>query len=789
MKTTLPLLLFVFVVVQPAFGADLNGTDDFNDNSKDPAKWGAAIALGTCSFAETNQRLQLSTAAVGTNNTVFWPWILNTASSSLDWEIIASVNNNATLGLTNDQSCDIGLAVVSSAAIGDYVYVGLYASTRRGPPLRRGFSSGLTTNTVDIAVADSHNLGVTGGAVRLLFDSQAKVITSYYAVGGNGGGYVWVKLGSFGVAGNNGETGNSNWDLSGPQPFIVGVYGAADNMNVASGTVSGDNFSAITGSNAPPVLQAQPAIISTIPAEMATGVPTIAPVVFTFSKTMNTSPTVTFARFTDSSLLPNNPSFLLPVTLSWSASNTVLTCTPNPAFPTNKTITWSVVGSDLAGNSLQTTNPAVLPGGFFTTGSVSEGTQAQPLILSMVPRNLGPLASPTALIVFTFNKPMNPSVIAPVFIDDSAPVPPFYGILPTLPVWSAGNTILTCAPIQGYPFPTNHMISWSVSGTDLLGHLLVGQAGVFAPRSGGPNTNETTSFTLTETCMYDQATAGATTLDPMATYVFGVTALVASNSPASSVSLTLPNNSVAELWGDSLTPKSFLWTEGITAPASFDATFPNGNYVFNLQGTTPIQRVTLNFPSGLIQPNAPHVNNFAAARAVNPALPFLLSWDPFQGAGTTDSVSVIIGDRPVFTTVPPGGGPGTLNGTSTSVLIPAGTFQPNGHYDATILFERFKVTDNSTNFTVLIRATITRFILTTTTTTTYVVSGVGVRTNRFGFTITGTSGLIFVVEACTNLADPIWSPLQTNTLTGGSSYFSDPRWTNYPARFYRLRSP
>jgi hypothetical protein len=65
----------------------------------------------------------------------------------------------------------------------------------------------------------------------------------------------------------------------------------------------------------------------------------------------------------------------------------------------------------------------------------------------------------------------------------------------------------------------------------------------------------------------------------------------------------------------------------------------------------------------------------------------------------------------------------------------------------------------------------------------------GVRTNRFGFNITGTSGLVIVVEACTNLAHPIWSPVGTNTLTGGSSYFSDPKWTNYPGRFYRLRSP
>jgi hypothetical protein len=65
----------------------------------------------------------------------------------------------------------------------------------------------------------------------------------------------------------------------------------------------------------------------------------------------------------------------------------------------------------------------------------------------------------------------------------------------------------------------------------------------------------------------------------------------------------------------------------------------------------------------------------------------------------------------------------------------------------------------------------------------------GVRTNRFGLTITGASNLVLVVEAATNLANPAWIPVGTNTLTGGSSYFSDPEWTNHPARFYRLRQP
>ena len=65
----------------------------------------------------------------------------------------------------------------------------------------------------------------------------------------------------------------------------------------------------------------------------------------------------------------------------------------------------------------------------------------------------------------------------------------------------------------------------------------------------------------------------------------------------------------------------------------------------------------------------------------------------------------------------------------------------------------------------------------------------GVRTNQFGFNINWADGMVVVVEACTDLANPIWSPVGTNTLTGGSSYFSDPQWTNYPARLYRLRWP
>jgi hypothetical protein len=67
--------------------------------------------------------------------------------------------------------------------------------------------------------------------------------------------------------------------------------------------------------------------------------------------------------------------------------------------------------------------------------------------------------------------------------------------------------------------------------------------------------------------------------------------------------------------------------------------------------------------------------------------------------------------------------------------------------------------------------------------------GFGVNASQFGFTISWATNAAVVVEASTNLAQPLWSPVATNTLAAGSAYFSDTQWTNSPARFYRLSSP
>jgi hypothetical protein len=64
----------------------------------------------------------------------------------------------------------------------------------------------------------------------------------------------------------------------------------------------------------------------------------------------------------------------------------------------------------------------------------------------------------------------------------------------------------------------------------------------------------------------------------------------------------------------------------------------------------------------------------------------------------------------------------------------------------------------------------------------------GVSTSGFGFVISWATNVPVVVEACTDLASPIWSPLSTARLTAGTVYFSDPNWSSHPTRMYRVRT-
>ncbi len=64
----------------------------------------------------------------------------------------------------------------------------------------------------------------------------------------------------------------------------------------------------------------------------------------------------------------------------------------------------------------------------------------------------------------------------------------------------------------------------------------------------------------------------------------------------------------------------------------------------------------------------------------------------------------------------------------------------------------------------------------------------GVQNGQFGFNITGTTNIPIVVQACDKLASPVWTPLQSLTLTNGAYYFSEPFQPGSSGRYYRISS-
>jgi hypothetical protein len=106
--------------------------------------------------------------------------------------------------------------------------------------------------------------------------------------------------------------------------------------------------------------QAAPTILSTVPANGATGVSTTTTVVFTFSEAMDPDEMATL--FYDAAFN------FYTTTDSWNAGNTVLTCTPDSAFALNANILWVVNGQNPNGDPL-----GGFPIGSFTTGTGTGG--------------------------------------------------------------------------------------------------------------------------------------------------------------------------------------------------------------------------------------------------------------------------------------------------------------------------------------------------------------------------------------------------------------------------------
>ncbi|MFM1562001.1 MAG: Ig-like domain-containing protein, partial [Roseibacillus sp.] len=140
--------------------------------------------------------------------------------------------------------------------------------------------------------------------------------------------------------------------------------------------------------------------------------------------------------------------------------------------------------------------------------------------------------------------------------------------------------------------------------------------------------------------------------------------------------------------------ESWYYRQRFENKADFDEAFPSASS-YEITVVTPsdgANTMVLDL-SADSYPNVPFITNWTALQAADPSGEITIEWQPFDGGTTDDHISVGInfegpgaGGGILETPVP--GEAGALNGTATSLSIPAGTLEQGKRYRANVSFYR-----------------------------------------------------------------------------------------------------
>jgi|GEM_PF-7050143 len=221
---------FILLASTPLL-ADIVG-DDFNNNTKDPAKWGGDMSFGTGSnLQEANGHLQFSGNGAGG---IVRPWTYSYGSYTSNWEVAADVHVGD-LSLNENDEIEMFLAVAPQGL--DFINNHFVVSLSFGLDSSgnwRGYGSQMMTNGIDVGEEVWDDTADLQGRVRITFDATTKMLAAYY----NGN-----PLGSNVV--------DSSWGATGFQIALGGSFGNYTsefpaNMTYSEADVYADNFSFTT---------------------------------------------------------------------------------------------------------------------------------------------------------------------------------------------------------------------------------------------------------------------------------------------------------------------------------------------------------------------------------------------------------------------------------------------------------------------------------------------------------------------------------------------------------------
>ena len=417
-----------------------------------------------------------------------------------------------------------------------------------------------------------------------------------------------------------------------------------------------------------------------------------------------------------------------------------------------------------------------------------------------VPRNLQYEVELNAVVAFCFSEVMDTTVAVGQAIE-------WIGV-PDANLfesrWSPDGGILFCHYPSG--LPPSSSIQWNLNPPDapsllrdlagnVIGNSISGSFRTGAQSS--PNLPDVSSLLLIKGKTYEQTDLGVTSLEQ---YFAGTLYDLNGISSISNVSLGIPGSGAAIDSGSfSFDHKQFRGIANFAEEADLDRIFPNGNYLLSVDSMRDgIQAVSLNFTPTNGFPPAPSIENLVAAQTIDNQNSFLLQWAPWAEGTSGDVIHVAVEDSSgiAFFRSPELGESASLDGTATSVTIPAGFLPPGVTLEADVTFVKildFDTVQYPGVSAAVGQASITDFEIQT--------SGepfdprlevVDVQPGSVQLRLTGVWGQGYEIRMADALADfeSVWLDSPFNPVSGYKASFDyiDSTFGDQESRFYQARA-
>lgn len=229
--------------------AQFGGVDDFADNSVDMLRWTVLAPFGGGLLEESQEALRFNASGSG-SQFQYYAW--TDASYDQDFELYFRVANT-TMPESITEFGGIGVEIYPAGSIMTRLNVrlGSYFVNNFGPSrdvLANLYNGSASIPTIPVQPA---TVFPKAAAIRVAFDSAAKVFTVYYDANPTDG-VQWTQLSTFGVDGDSDGAINFDFGMSGGSQFDVFAYARTDNLTAEAGDLILDDFQAVQGNPAAP---------------------------------------------------------------------------------------------------------------------------------------------------------------------------------------------------------------------------------------------------------------------------------------------------------------------------------------------------------------------------------------------------------------------------------------------------------------------------------------------------------------------------------------------------------